>query len=85
MEDTALSEREQEVLPLVAMGYTSLQIARKLVISHNTVKVHMRNIFDKLKVQSRTEAATYAVRRGWVITTRVAKPNLTTSGECLSL
>ena len=63
---TVLSDRELEILRLVATGATNQQIAHDLFISVNTVKVHLRNIFAKLGVESRTEATTYAIRAGWV-------------------
>jgi DNA-binding CsgD family transcriptional regulator/N-acetylneuraminic acid mutarotase len=61
-----ISEREREILRLVATGATNQQIAYQLNISVNTVKVHLRNIFGKIGVTSRTEATLYAVRSGLV-------------------
>lgn len=60
----ALTEREIEVLRLVAQGESNHEIADHLVISVNTVKVHLRNILDKLSLENRTQAAAYAVRCG---------------------
>jgi DNA-binding CsgD family transcriptional regulator len=63
----ALTEREQEILRMVATGITNREIGYRLSISINTVKVHLRNIFAKLGAESRTEATMIAVREGWVV------------------
>jgi DNA-binding NarL/FixJ family response regulator len=57
-----LSDRELEVLRLVARGFSNRDIATELVIAENTVKNHVRNILEKLQLRSRMEAAMYAVR-----------------------
>jgi two-component system NarL family response regulator len=57
-----LTERELEVLRLVAQGLANRDIAKQLFISENTVKNHIRNILEKLHLHSRMEAVVYAVR-----------------------
>jgi DNA-binding NarL/FixJ family response regulator len=60
-----LSDRETEVLHLLAHGYTNKDIAQALLISVRTVEAHLRSIYGKLNVRSRTEAVLWAVRRGY--------------------
>jgi DNA-binding NarL/FixJ family response regulator len=57
-----LTDREMEVLTLVAQGLNNRDIAKELFISENTVKNHVRNILEKLHLHSRMEAVVYAVR-----------------------
>jgi two-component system, NarL family, response regulator LiaR len=59
-----LTERELEVLRLLARGLPNKQIARELVVSEKTVKTHVSNILAKLHLSDRTQAALYAVREG---------------------
>lgn len=59
-----VSEREIEILQLVAQGLNNKDIARRLLISESTVKAHMLHIFNKLEVADRTAAVTTALRRG---------------------
>jgi DNA-binding CsgD family transcriptional regulator len=64
--DIPISDRELEILRLVATGASNQQIAQQLSISINTVKVHLRNIFNKIGVVSRTEATVYAISNGLI-------------------
>lgn len=61
---SSLTEREREILKLVAEGYTNNQIAERLVISPKTVDTHRTHVMDKLNLHSRTELVKYAMRRG---------------------
>jgi DNA-binding NarL/FixJ family response regulator len=62
----ALTERELEVLKLVAEGFTNRQIAARLDISIKTVQSHRANLMDKLDLHDRTELVRYAIRRGLI-------------------
>ncbi|WP_433548302.1 response regulator [Streptomyces sp. CA-294286] len=61
---TSLTDREREVLALIADGRSNREIARALVLSEKTVKTHVSNILMKLDLADRTQAALYAVRHG---------------------
>ena len=60
-----LSQRELEVLKLAAEGMGNKDIGKALFISERTVQAHMRSIFNKLGVGSRSEAVLYSLKRGW--------------------
>ena len=64
--ETCLTEREEEVLRLVALGSTNKDIAAALCITENTVKFHLRRIMEKLHLHNRAQAAAYAARTGLV-------------------
>jgi DNA-binding NarL/FixJ family response regulator len=69
-----LSPREMEILKCVTRGLSNKEIASELGISHQTVKNHMTSILDKLNVEDRTQAAVYALQRGWVRVAEYRKP-----------
>jgi two-component system, NarL family, nitrate/nitrite response regulator NarL len=62
----SLSERQREVISLVVNGMTNREIASTLIITENTVKVHLRNILDKLDVRNRQQLAAVAAQSGLV-------------------
>lgn len=72
--ETELSEREHEILRLVATGASNKEIAERLGISTNTVKVHLRHIFEKTGAGSRTASAFYAVQHGLLDTSAASAP-----------
>ncbi len=64
--DEPLTQREIEVLRLVAVGYPNKQVANQLSVSAETIKTHMKNIMDKLRAKDRTHAVTIALNRGFL-------------------
>lgn len=64
--EEGLTKREMEVLKLIAEGLFNKEIADKLSISEKTVKNHVSNIFRKINVSDRTQAAVYAIKSGFV-------------------
>ena len=74
IEENPLSNRELEILKLVAQGKSNKELASELFISVNTVKVHLSNIFQKLNVSSRAEAIVYAIETGLIESPRQETP-----------
>jgi DNA-binding NarL/FixJ family response regulator len=66
LHDAALSERELEILILIAKGLTTAVIAESLFLSPHTVHSHRKRIFKKLNIRSASEATRYAVTHGWL-------------------
>jgi NarL family two-component system response regulator LiaR len=71
--DDGLTERENEILRLIAKGLPNQQIAKELSISERTVRTHVSNILRKLHLPNRTQAALYAIREGLVTPDKVEK------------
>lgn len=63
--DMDFTEQETVVVSLLSLGYTNDEIARQLFVTRNTLKTHLRNIYGKLGVSDRTQAALWAVRNGF--------------------
>jgi DNA-binding NarL/FixJ family response regulator len=67
-----LSEREIDIIRLAAKGMSNQEIAERVIISKRTVEGHMRSIFNKLGVGSRTEAVIYGLKKGWFVLDEIA-------------
>ena len=80
----SLSDREREILALVATGITNQRIARDVGISVNTVKAHLRSIFGKLDVESRTEATTLAIQMGLIRVTAAGLERVPVGAQLLA-
>jgi DNA-binding NarL/FixJ family response regulator len=65
-QNNCLTEREEEVMRLVAWGYTNKEVANFLNISVRTVETHKVNLMEKLDFKSRTDIVRYALHRGWL-------------------
>jgi DNA-binding CsgD family transcriptional regulator len=80
-----LTERELEMVALVAEGLTNREIAAQVYLSPNTVKVHLRNIFTKTGVASRTELSILAVRERWIAVPEAAEETAPVEVEVATL
>jgi DNA-binding NarL/FixJ family response regulator len=63
---SALTERQRQVLSLIAEGLDNSEIAERLGISRRTVRAHVSSLFERLEVSNRTQAAVTALRSGWI-------------------
>lgn len=66
VEQARLSERELEVLQLLAQGHSYKTCADRLAISHDTIRFYVRNIYDRLHIHSKSEAVIKALKSGWI-------------------
>jgi DNA-binding NarL/FixJ family response regulator len=81
MDRAKITDREREVLQLLVDGATNRDIARRLNITENTVKVHLRNILDKLHLRNRQQAAAFAISAGLVALPRGREPGHRRTGS----
>ena len=65
-EENQLSVREMDVLQLLAEGHSYKTCADRLAVSHDTVRFHVRNIYERLHVHSKSEAVIKALKSGWI-------------------
>jgi len=70
-----LTQREKEVLELIAHGMTNKDIASALIISGNTVRSHVRSVMQKLELENRTQLAVYGIREGFGLDSKDHSPN----------
>ena len=75
-EKSLLSDREMEIVQLVAQGFRNREIGERLFISEQTVKNHIHNIFDKIGVSDRLELALYAIRHQLIVRGSAEPPNV---------
>ena len=75
-EQESLTDREKEVLGLIAQGATNKEIAASLFISENTVRAHVRTLMQKLHLDNRTQLAVYGVHEGLTVNGRAGIPSL---------
>jgi len=66
VESFRITPREKEILKLIALGYTTKEIAEKLCLSHHTVDKHKKNLRNKLKLKNQSMLVKYVMERGWI-------------------